>query len=187
MVLTAGMSAGCTVKSFDSGNTVSTGTATRINAARVVVSEAPDSAIEGKAVIASLIALAANKYIQNTADARKVSDRELFLRTFTEGFKSKFPAEAAKYGLTISDDAAAEFRFVVGNQQTMCSLYGCASNFEVQGTLNDAAGKEVWHVSGKIGQATVFAHLEEAFDEFAAELIAAWKKDGVVGSGPSSK
>lgn len=172
---------GCSVKSFDSGRPTAA-PAERVTAVHAVFAEAPDSKIERVASATDLISLAASASIKRKVETRATEDHALFVKTFTQDFKDKLPQDASKYGLTVSDSAPTEFRVVLGDQKTTCSLYGCVSSFDLRGDLLDASGKSIWHVTTTIGQSNITANIPDLFETFATEVLTAMKKDGVIGS-----
>ena len=170
---------GCTVKSFDS-NSTSPVPAERIQAVQVAFVDNKTGRMTGKVSIGGFIDLAASKYTQRKADETKEKTRALFDQVFIEGFKEKFPATAANYGLTVSDAAPTELRISVGDQTTHCNLYGCASTFVMEGDLLGSSGKSLWHFKTEIGQSSIFAEIPPLFDKFCVEVLNAMKKDGVI-------
>jgi hypothetical protein len=173
--------AACTVRSFDSNRAAST-SLEKVQTAHVAFIDQQTGKNTGRVAIGGLLDLAASTYTQRNADDTKVKNRALFDQAFMDGFKDKFPATAANYGLTVSDTAPTELRITVGDQTTICGLAGCVSNFAMTGDLLDAAGKSLWHFETELGQSTIFAKIPELYDRFAVEVLNAMKKDGVIGS-----
>jgi len=172
--------AGCSVKSFDSGRDPAMAKET-VQSVRVTFVDNPDGSKKSSPAVDGLIALAAIKYLERKGNETNDKARAQFDQVFQDGFKDKFPAQAASYGLTVADTAQTELRVTLGNQKTQCSLYGCASRFDMQGDLVDSSGKSVWHFTTEIGQSSIFAEIPPLFDKFSTEVLNAMKKDGVIG------
>jgi hypothetical protein len=172
--------AGCTVASFKSTNLVPD--RPKVTAVRVLFTAAPSLPTR---VTTTVTGTGAANYAQsqNRMDAetaRGVTPQ--FMSVFSAGFRDRFPELAARQGLTVSPGAAAQLIVVVLSQDTACYI-GCQSKIRLGGRVFDAAGKPVWQFDTTVGQATRFSQISsEIFDAFANELLAAMRKDGVIGS-----
>jgi hypothetical protein len=104
-----------------------------------------------------------------------------FQQVFTAGFRDRFPALAAKYGLTVAPDADVQLGFRIVEQSTSCAGK-CVTKVTMGALLLDASRKPLWRFDTRVGQATVFASISnEMFDALAEEVLQAMKKDGIIG------
>ena len=166
---------GCTVKSFDS--------------ARM----APNSPKMSTMRVEFVTPASVPTQVQTTARAPQVQEQSQsdattaqgvtpqFLNVFAAGFRDRFPAMAAKQGLTVSPSAQALLKVSVVGQKTYCYIL-CQSRILLRGEVLDAKGTSVWHFDTAVGQATSLSEISPSmFDAFANEMLSAMRNDGVIG------
>jgi hypothetical protein len=99
---------------------------------------------------------------------------------FQAGFRDRFPAMAAKYGLTVSAIAPARLIVQITGTKTTCTAK-CVTRVDLSANLVDGANKPLWHFQTSPGQSSIFAKIDaELFDVVARTLLDSMKKDGII-------